>query len=197
MHSVLELKKCILSLLKERGLHANPVLAELGISPNMISVLGARSGYPTGERIAKIALYLNVSVDYLLGVSVPDKEPGQTVLELCLAMAEEERKAFVQEMSGMEPDDAPSNEAQFTEDDNLSESKYKRLHARLNAIKSETSNSIRALCAMQNAMDESVCTLVQAPDPNKSLILQFLDLPRHQQKLFVLEAIVRMNNWQP
>jgi hypothetical protein len=161
----------------------------------MLSALGAQNGFPSGETIAKIALYLDASIDSLLGMSVPDKEPGQAVLEACVAMTEEERKAFVEEMYAMDPDIASSSEEQRDDGSRLGKQGFKRLHSQLDTIRSETSDSISDLRVRQNALSEAIGALVPEPEPSKSLIVQFFDLPSEQQKLFVLEAIVRMESW--
>jgi hypothetical protein len=109
-------------------------------------------------------------------------------------MPEEERKAFVQEMSPIDPGIAPQNDEHRADDDHIAESKYKMLHAKLDAVKNEAGDSISAFHSRQNALSEAVDALVPAPDPNKSWISQFLDLPSRQQKLLVLEALLRMNS---
>jgi transcriptional regulator with XRE-family HTH domain len=167
------------------------MLTELGFSTNMLSQLESRNSFPSGDKIAKIALYLDVSVDYLIGMNVPAKEPGQVALEAYLAMTEEGRKAFIQARSDLDPD------AESASGNEHSEPNHKRLHAQLEAVKNELIDSISALHSKKNALRETIDALVSAPDPCKSLIVQFLDLPSQQQKLFVLEAIVRMERWQP
>jgi transcriptional regulator with XRE-family HTH domain len=174
------------------------MLTELGFSTNMLSQLESRNSFPSGDKIAKIALYLDVSVDHLLGMSVPAKEPGQAALEAYLAMTEGGRKAFIQAMSDKDPiAELASENERSNGADCFKGSDYNKLHAQLNVITDDLIDYISALRSRQNALSETIDALVPAPEPIKSLIVQFLDLPSQQQKLFVLEAIVRMERWHP
>jgi transcriptional regulator with XRE-family HTH domain len=173
------------------------MLTELGIYTSALTQLESKNSFPAGDRVAKMALYLDVSVDYLLGMSVPAKEPGQAALEAYLAMTEEERKAFIQEMSALVTDAETISENERSNGaDCFKDSDYNKLHAQLNVITDDLSDSINVLRSRQNALSETIDALVPVPEPSKSLIVQFLDLPSQQQKSFVLEAIVRMERWR-
>lgn len=50
------------------------MLTELGLNKNLISTMQARGSMPKADNLAKIADYLEVSVDYLLGRT---DDPGQ------------------------------------------------------------------------------------------------------------------------
>jgi hypothetical protein len=170
------------------------MLEDIELSVSTLHHIKSRNSFPSGDSVAKIAIYLGVTVDHLLGMSSPDKDPMQTVLEAYLAMPEEERKAFVQEMSPIDPGIAPQNDEHRADDDHVVDSKYRMLHAKLDAIKNETGDSMSALSAKKDALIETVDALVPAPDPSRSWISQFLDLPSRQRKLLVLEALAIMSS---
>ncbi len=53
---------------KTRGLTVKSILQESGVGEKLVSNMNGKNGsYPQSDKIAKIADYLNVSVDYLLG----------------------------------------------------------------------------------------------------------------------------------
>jgi hypothetical protein len=160
----------------------------------MLYHLKSKGSFPAGDSIAKIAIYLGVTVDRLLGMSSPEKEPMQAALEAYLALPEEERKAFVQEVSPLEPGIAPQNDERCADDDHVAVSRYKMLNAKLDAVKNEATDSISALSAKKDALIETADALVPALDPNRSWISQFLDLPSRQRKLLVLEALAIMSS---
>jgi transcriptional regulator with XRE-family HTH domain len=170
------------------------MLEDLGLSVSTLHHIKSRNSFPSGDSVAKIAIYLGVTVDRLLGMSSPEKDPMQAALEAYLAMPEEERKAFVQEMSPIDPGIVPQNDEHRADDDHVAESKFRMLHAKLDAVKNEAGDSISALSAKKDALIETVDALVPALEPNRSWISQFLDLPSRQQKLLVLEALAIMSS---
>lgn len=69
----------IKNLAREKGIPTGHMLAELGVSKNTLSQMNTRSAYPNVETIAKIAEYLDCSIDYLMGrTDVPDMNVGNT-----------------------------------------------------------------------------------------------------------------------
>lgn len=50
-----------------RGTKPNPLAKEIGLSSGVISKWKYENSLPSGETLIKIADYLDVSVDYLLG----------------------------------------------------------------------------------------------------------------------------------
>lgn len=54
-------------LAKARGMAASIVLEHCGLNKNALSTMISRGSMPKSENIAKIADYLDCSVDYLLG----------------------------------------------------------------------------------------------------------------------------------
>ena len=65
MYNVQETRELILALLKKEGKTTNQMLTSLGY--NLILDMARRNSMPSGDKLGKIADYLNVSVDYLLG----------------------------------------------------------------------------------------------------------------------------------
>ena len=57
----------------QKGIKPNPLAQKLGISSGVISKWKNENTLPNGENLVKIADYLGVSVDYLLGLTdIPD-----------------------------------------------------------------------------------------------------------------------------
>lgn len=67
MYDVNSTLQLIKNLAREKGIPTGHMLAELGVSKNTLSQMNTRNAYPNIETIAKIADYLDCSVDYLLG----------------------------------------------------------------------------------------------------------------------------------
>lgn len=67
MYNVQETRELILALLKKEGKTTNQMLTSLGYNNSLILDMARRDSMPSGDRLGKIADYLNVSVDYLLG----------------------------------------------------------------------------------------------------------------------------------
>jgi hypothetical protein len=126
----------------------------------------------------------------LLGVDSPKITPQDIALEAYLAMSPEERKAFIQEMSGLASN--VSRARKF----HLSNADYSKLQAMISSVMNEVIALHNDLGAGQIAITKTIEALVPARDPSKSLMVMFLALPSHQQKSFLLEASVRMNSWQ-
>lgn len=64
---------------KRQGKPVGSILAECGLSKNALSSMNS-GYYPQLENIVKIADLLGVSVDFLLGRTVPDKENAPDVI---------------------------------------------------------------------------------------------------------------------
>ena len=65
----------------QKGIKPNPLAQKLGISSGVISKWKNENTLPNGENLVKIADYLDVSVDYLLG-RTDDPHFGQQKNEL-------------------------------------------------------------------------------------------------------------------
>jgi len=64
----------LLSLIEENRTSKNKVLSDLGLNHNSINDWVNKNQTPSGETVLKIAVYFNVSTDYLLG-NTNDKSP--------------------------------------------------------------------------------------------------------------------------
>nr|DAR24077.1 MAG TPA: repressor protein [Caudoviricetes sp.] len=83
MYNSQEVANVIKALAKERNITIGKMLAELGLSINTMSSMQSGGFYPRVESLAKIADYLGVSVDYLLGRDlspVPEKSSAVSAL---------------------------------------------------------------------------------------------------------------------
>ncbi len=88
----------IYSLLQEKGISKNKMLTDLSLSKNSFVDWTNRGTVPNGETLIKIARYLDVSVDYLLGASnvrktfagnVQENDLRSKIIELVLQLNEE------------------------------------------------------------------------------------------------------------
>ena len=66
MNSAQEVSATILSLMKQRDVLNKQLLGDLGLGKNFLSHM-ADGHIPSSENLAKIADYLNCSMDYLMG----------------------------------------------------------------------------------------------------------------------------------
>lgn len=64
-HTVAKIKE----LAKEKNISTSDMLHELGLSKNTLSSMNSRGSWIASDSLAKIADYLGVSTDYLLGRS--------------------------------------------------------------------------------------------------------------------------------
>ena len=67
MHNSQELANTVKLLLKARNIPVGKMLSDCQLSINTLSSMKAGGYYPRVEALAKIADYLDCSVDYLLG----------------------------------------------------------------------------------------------------------------------------------
>lgn len=94
----------ILDLVNKKGITKNKLLTDLKLSKNSFVNWQERNTVPSGETLAKIAEYFNVSTDYLLGTEqkesplplLSDKE--LELLDLFRQMSPEQQAAYVQIM---------------------------------------------------------------------------------------------------
>ena len=65
-----EIAKKIKQCAKEHGITVKYLLQQAGVGEKLVSNMSGKNGsYPQSDKLVKIADYLNVSVDYLLGIS--------------------------------------------------------------------------------------------------------------------------------
>lgn len=79
-----EVAKTIKEEAKRQDLPIGKLLRDLGLSKNAISSMNA-GYYPQLENLVKIADMLGVSLDYLLGRSVPEKEKAPDIIRSTIA----------------------------------------------------------------------------------------------------------------
>ena len=58
------------NLSKQKNIQQKNMLEECGLNKNVISTMLSRGSMPKADNVAKIADYLDCSVDYLLGLSL-------------------------------------------------------------------------------------------------------------------------------
>ena len=79
-----EVAKTIKEEAKRQGIPVGKLLHDLGLSKNALSSMNA-GYYPQIENLVKIADTLGVSLDYLLGRSVPEKEKAPDIIRSTIA----------------------------------------------------------------------------------------------------------------
>lgn len=67
MYNVQETRELILHLLKINNTNTSQMLTKLGYNQSLLLDMGRKNTMPSADKIAHIAEYFNVSVDYLLG----------------------------------------------------------------------------------------------------------------------------------
>ena len=72
MYDVTNTVKIIKDTAKEKGISTTKMLEDIGLNKNTLSSMGNRGSWISSDGLAKIADYLDVSVDYLLGRTEED-----------------------------------------------------------------------------------------------------------------------------
>ena len=67
MNTAQDTRLLILKLLKEQGSNTSQMLTELEFNQSLILDMGRKDSMPAADKLGRIADYLHVSVDYLLG----------------------------------------------------------------------------------------------------------------------------------
>lgn len=79
MFTPFEIAERIKQCAKKRGVTVKSVLQEAGVGEKMVSNMSGKNGsYPQSDKLAKVAFYLNCSVDYLLGYETERNAVSQT-----------------------------------------------------------------------------------------------------------------------
>jgi transcriptional regulator with XRE-family HTH domain len=94
MHNSQEVANVIKALAKERNISIGKMLAELGLSINTMSSMQSGGFYPRVESLTKIADYLGVSVDYLLGRDLSLPHEDARLISLMKTLTAEEKSAL-------------------------------------------------------------------------------------------------------
>jgi transcriptional regulator with XRE-family HTH domain len=92
--SAKELWDLVGALLGAKGVSAYRMQKDLGLSKSFVSDMAGKGSMPSAEKLAKIALYLGVSADHLLGLETRGPE---TLLERFEAMQPGEQERFLVE----------------------------------------------------------------------------------------------------
>lgn len=89
---------------KEKGETPNGVCREIGLS-NAVATHWKNGTLPKADVLIKIAEYLDVSIDYLLGVqkkSAPDDEIRSALIDKVIHMSDAQAKSFLALLESME-----------------------------------------------------------------------------------------------
>jgi transcriptional regulator with XRE-family HTH domain len=176
-----------------QGKKQKEMLAELGFGAGLITELGSKRGVPSIDRVGKIASYLNVSVDYLLGIYAQGETPYGVAKELCLAMPQEDLKAILQSMLALSGE-ADSQKVAAPPKGYVD---LKIFQSMLDAFKSNLGASLGELDSGLNDIGEklsSLESLASPTDQRERVMVQFLALPIHLKKIFLQEAVERTSD---
>lgn len=82
MNNAKETAEAIKAVAKNKGIPIKQLLDDCGLNKNVLSTMQSRGSWPQANNLAKIADYLDVSVDYLLGrtskkTPAPESGDGQ------------------------------------------------------------------------------------------------------------------------
>jgi len=97
------------NLLYDKKISKHKMLTDLGLSRNSFVDWKKNNNLPRGDVLIKMANYLNVSVDYLLGLdkktspSFPSDELIEEAIHLFRKMSLDEQKALLQFLKAMYP----------------------------------------------------------------------------------------------
>ena len=69
MNNPQELRDLILSALKSMNINTSKMLSDLGFSQSLIIDMKRYNSMPSADKLGAIAQYLNLSTDYLLGLT--------------------------------------------------------------------------------------------------------------------------------
>lgn len=92
-YNAIEVKNRIFALLKQRNLKAYTELPKIGLSKNTLDK--ANTSMPKADTLARIADFLGVSVDYLLGRSSPALAPDEQQLVEAFRACPENDKQYL------------------------------------------------------------------------------------------------------
>lgn len=77
MYDVTKTVQIIKETAKKKGISTGVMLEEVGLNKNTLSSMNSRKSWIASDGLAKIADYLNVSVDYLLGRDIKNSTPDE------------------------------------------------------------------------------------------------------------------------
>ncbi len=79
MYDVTKTVQIIKETAKKKGISTGAMLEEVGLNKNTLSSMNSRKSWIASDGLAKIADYLNVSVDYLLGRDIKNNAPEDDI----------------------------------------------------------------------------------------------------------------------
>jgi transcriptional regulator with XRE-family HTH domain len=79
-----EVSERIKKLSKEKGIAVSNALIACGFPPNFVTIMAKRGSMPAADAFIPIADYFGVSVDYLLGHTVPGADQEGAEVLSCL-----------------------------------------------------------------------------------------------------------------
>lgn len=81
MNNAQKTREVILALLKSKSITASQMLHDTSLNPSLLTDMQRKKSMPSADKLAKIADYLSVSSDYLLGIDTGKikKEPPVSV----------------------------------------------------------------------------------------------------------------------
>ncbi len=94
MYNSQEVANVIKALAKERNITIGKMLSDLDLSINTMSSMQSGGFYPRVESLAKIADYLGVSVDCLLGRDLSPAPEDARLISLIKTLTAEEKSAL-------------------------------------------------------------------------------------------------------
>jgi transcriptional regulator with XRE-family HTH domain len=111
MFDAKEVRERILELLMMKGINASKMMKELGYSQSVIPHMLNQNSMPSADKIARIASFLSVSVEYLLGL---EPQSHATALDAFKALPPDAKKAFLLEALAFADSDVAVVEAAAT-----------------------------------------------------------------------------------
>lgn len=83
---------------KDQGISISTMLTDIGINKNTLSSMSSRGSWVSSDTLARIADYLGVSVDYLLGREYKNSTPDQirsAIINRVYAMSDEQAEKLL------------------------------------------------------------------------------------------------------
>ncbi len=86
-------------LIEENNITQKNLAAKLNIAPSTISSYVQNTREPDFDTLKKIALYFDVSIDYLLGMTLKSMDEGKEseLLRIFRSMTNEQREIFIEQ----------------------------------------------------------------------------------------------------
>ncbi len=98
MYDINKTVSTIKATAKEQNVSITTMLEEIGINKNTLSSMKNRGSWVSSDTLAKIADYLGVSVDYLLGRQIKNSTPDDirsAIIGRVYAMSDEQAKKLL------------------------------------------------------------------------------------------------------